>query len=435
MEDKKITIEELEQHSNWTSINGKVYDLTEFIENNIHPGGSIIRLALGRDASDLFQSYHTGEGMLSVRRMLPTLPLVGILEETPSSVNTGHKFYITLRQRVERALEEEGHTRHSFELLHLVEFMITVGLYLLCSANCILEESLLWPILSGIVIGRLGFMQHTGNHCAASIYSDVNEWVGKSMNWIGGNQVVWRHEHQIAHHLAPNVLGKDNDCEIGYPYIRLHPDLTWKWYHVFQPLTVLLGMSIGLVKWNLSDLIHLRDRKVGNVPIRSLTRQEVIELIVSKVSWWMVHFVLPCVSWGFWNGVQNGLLKFAIASLYIENIFIVNHIQKDNQELSNSTSESESEHWAIQQVKGTSNWSSGSTWWNWFSGGLNHQIEHHLFPSIHPYVYPRISAVVQETCQDFGLEYHSYSSFGTAWCHMFKYIGLLGFNRHLKKRE
>ena len=69
--------------------------------------------------------YHSGEGMLSVRRMLPTLPIVGILEETPSNMDTGHKFYITLRQRVERALEEEGHTRHSFELLHLVEFMIT----------------------------------------------------------------------------------------------------------------------------------------------------------------------------------------------------------------------------------------------------------------------------------------------------------------------
>ena len=247
MEDNKISLSELEQHANWTSINGKVYDLTEFLDNDLHPGGSIIRLALGRDASDLFQSYHSGQGMLSVRRMMATLPIVGMLDETPSEkVDFGHKFYITLRQRVERALEEEGHTRHSFELLHLVEFMVTIGLYLVCSANCILDDSLLWPVLSGIVIARIGFMQHTGNHSAASVYSYINEWVGKSMNWIGGNQVVWRHEHQIAHHLAPNILGKDNDCEIGYPYIRLHPDLEWKWYHIFQPLTLIFFDMVRL---------------------------------------------------------------------------------------------------------------------------------------------------------------------------------------------
>lgn len=360
------------------------------------------------------------------------MDVVGIIDEPKDDRGGGHTFYVTLRQRVERALESEGHTRHSFELLHLVEFMITVGFYLFLSAKCILDDSLLWPVLCGVIIARLGFMQHTGNHCAASIHSAVNDWIGKTMNWIGGNQVVWRHEHQIAHHLAPNILGKDNDCEIGSPYIRLHPDLEWKWYHVFQPLTILLGMSVGLVKWSVSDLVHIWNKKVGNVPIRSVTSLEIQELLVSKALWWTIHFALPCASWGFWNGVQNGLLKFAIASLYTENIFIVNHIQEHSQDASNT--QKGEEHWAVQQVKGSTNWSSGSTWWNWFSGGLNHQIEHHLFPSIHPYVYPRIATIVQDTCEEFGLEYHSFSSYGSAWFHMFKYIGILGFNRDLKKR-
>jgi len=426
---RPITLDELETQPYWMAINGKVYDLQRFIEDDLHPGGSIIRLGLGRDASDLFQSYHSGEGMLLVRRMTGLLPVVGCLDKATPLFDKGNRFYITLRQRIERALRDEDHTRHSFELLHLVEFMITVGLYLFFSAKCILDDSLYWPTLCGIVIARLGFMQHTANHCAASIYSAVNDWIGKSMNWIGGNQVVWRHEHQIAHHLAPNVLGQDNDCEIGYPYIRLHPDLEWRWFHIFQPLTLLLGMSVGLIKWSVSDPIHVWKRKVGNVPIRSVTTEEVQELVISKAVWWTVHFVLPCVSWGIWNGIQNGLLKFAIASLYTENIFIVNHIQETSQ-----TNE-DKEHWAIQQVKGSTNWSSGSTWWNWFSGGLNHQIEHHLFPSIHPYVYPRIAHIVRDTCSEFGLEYHSYSSYGSAWCQMFKYIGTLGFKRHLKKRD
>ena len=60
-------------------------------------------------------------------------------------------------------------------------------------------------------------------------------------------------------------------------------------------------------------------------------------------------------------------------------------------------------HWAVQQVQGSANWSSGSRWSNWLSGGLNHQIEHHLFPSMSIYLYPTISPVVRQTCAELGI--------------------------------
>jgi linoleoyl-CoA desaturase len=273
---------------------------------------------------------------------------------------------------------------------------------------------------------------HTGNHCGSSIFPKLNDVLGRIINWIGGNQLVWKYEHQISHHLSPNILHKDNDCEIGYPFIRLHPQLPWKWYHLFQPVILLFGISVGLLKWSISDPINIYYRKVGNISLPTLSKRDWIELIGTKIFWWGVHFIVPCITWGTRQGVLSGVLKFGIASWYLENIFIVNHIQEPLMEKKREDSSKDREHWAIQQIKGTSNWSAGSGWWNWLSGGLNHQIEHHLFPSIHPYLYPKISKVVKNTCQEFKLPYHNYSHFGSAWLDMFRLPRLFKFEfKHL----
>jgi fatty acid desaturase len=104
----------------------------------------------------------------------------------------------------------------------------------------------------------------------------------------------------------------------------------------------------------------------------------------------------------------------------------VNHIQKGLIPPAKS-------HWAVRQVLGSANWRAGSHLYNWFSGGLNHQIEHHLFPAVSHYYYPQISPIVQETCKEFGLDYRNYPSFGVAFGSLRHYLWELGNFDELKE--
>ena len=113
------------------------------------------------------------------------------------------------------------------------------------------------------------------------------------------------------------------------------------------------------------------------------------------------------------------LLPLAIGAHYLENIFIVNHIQ-------HGLVPPTAAHWSVKQVLGTSNWHSGSVWWNWVSGGLNHQIEHHLFPSMNIHLYPLIAPIVKQTCLEYGLPYYNYPSFGVAYLDMIRYLRAMG---------
>src|SRR5690606_25129221 len=115
--------------------------------------------------------------------------------------------------------------------------------------------------------------------------------------------------------------------------------------------------------------------------------------------WFVFHVVFPwAVSGSLSFALTSALLLMGISSQYLENIFIVNHIQ-------DGLVPDPTEHWAVQQIKGTANWASGSFFWNFFSGGLNHQIEHHLFPSISQYCYPAIAPIVKQTCKEFNIPY------------------------------
>merc|ERR1712054_92006 len=109
----------------------------------------------------------------------------------------------------------------------------------------------------------------------------------------------------------------------------------------------------------------------------------------------------------------------------MENTFIVNHIQKDLIAPVGC-------HWATSNVFASANWQSGSKFWCWMSGGLNHQIEHHLFPSISHYYYPMLSPIVKKTCEEYNLPYNNFETFTDCWNSMRSYLYEPGQKDHLE---
>ena len=226
-------------------------------------------------------------------------------------------------------------------------------------------------------------------------------------------------------------------------------------------------MSIGFFKWFAADVEAMITGQQGNIAIPT-TVPLWTWMVACKVLWVLAHVVVPYHYFGGAYTTASVFIFMAVGALYLENVFIVNHIQEEcqvpmvelgkqqlkaqqerNQQRAQQLVDSGSEscvdswknadvdksfadqrplqlHWAVQQVCTTTNWASRSHLFNFISGGLNHQIEHHLFPTMSTCMYPLIAPIVQQTCAEFHLPYHNYATFSEAWLDMFHYLKKLG---------
>ena len=177
-------------------------------------------------------------------------------------------------------------------------------------------------------------------------------------------------------------------------------------------------MTIGFFKWMISDFDHFLHKSVGNVRI-SIDGNDWKVMLLFKAWWILCHIALPVYTQGPWKAWWQLFVFMGIGAHYLENIFIVNHIQ-------NGLVPPAGAHWSTKQILATSNWCSGSVFWNWMSGGLCHQVEHHLFPALTQYWYPHISPIVAQACKDHGLPYENFESFPQAWMAMWHYLRDVG---------
>ena len=82
--------------------------------------------------------------------------------------------------------------------------------------------------------------------------------------------------------------------------------------------------------------------------------------------------------------------------------------------------------WAIHQVETTANFAPRNKLAAWYQGGLNFQIEHHLFSNICHIHYPAISKIVEETCHELGISYVSYPTVRSAISGHYRFLREMG---------
>lgn len=426
-----VTWEEVSKHnltdgSVWMVYENDVYDVSKFYDQ--HPGGQIIRIGAGRDVTGLVESHHSEAAMTKIIAILKNkCDLIGSIKKEEKAILHDKNFYTTVRQRVEAHLSKGGKTRHWNEMFASVELLVTVFAYFVSTYHTTVYASYWWALMLGVCVARGGFLMHMGNHGAASSSSFMCWLHGTCMDLIGSCSLVWMHEHQIAHHLTPNEFGSDNDCAIGAPYIRMHPELPApQWWQKFQPVITAVGISGGFFKWYIGDPFCVLAGEVGVVKFYR-DDKDIRKLAFWKGQWFILHVALPVYYHGlsFWNFFIPLLIFMVVGANYLEQIFVVNHIQDGLVPPRNV-------HWSHKQVLGSANWGSGCKISNFFSGGLNHQIEHHLFPSVSYYLYPEISPIVEQTCKEFGLKYVNFKNFPQAWIEFNKYLITLGTSAHIK---
>ena len=139
-------------------------------------------------------------------------------------------------------------------------------------------------------------------------------------------------------------------------------------------------------------------------------------LVTSKLFYVGYVFVLPLILTNLlWWQILIGLIAMHyIAGFILAIIFQPAHVIEGTEFPLPDENRTLENNWAVHQLMTTTNFGNKSKWFTWYVGGLNFQIEHHLFPNVCHVHYHKIASIVKATAHEFGLPYKSSRTFLTA---------------------
>jgi linoleoyl-CoA desaturase len=285
-------------------------------------------------------------------------------------------------------------------------------------------------VLFGCITAAIGFnIMHDGGHGSFSSRKWVNKLMVLSLNVLGGNATIWKFKHNTVHHTYTNIVDHDDDIELGI-LARFHPEKKRFWFHRFQAWYVPFLYTLGYLSWiYIHDFKKYFLGKVGNYPF-TFTLSQHINFWVSKIVHVIIFWVIPINIFGFWTFLPGFLIATMTTGFLISTVFQLAHVVTQtnmvvatkNADLSDVVAEEN----AVHQVLTTANFATHSKFWKWFSGGLNFQVEHHLFPNVSHVHYPQLQPAVKEVCKKHGLPYHENKTFFSALREHFAMIDKLG---------
>jgi linoleoyl-CoA desaturase len=347
--------------------------------------------------------------------------------------NKNSVFFTALKANVdayfkEKNIKKTGDWRLFTKTLILIPLALTIYISLL-SGTIPTAIALVLCALLGLIIASIGFnVMHDACHGSYSSKKWVNEIVGYSLNAMGGNAFIWKFKHNIVHHTYTNVDGVDDDIAKS-PLMRQCASQKWVPAHRYQHIYVVLIYAISSFAWvSMMDFNKYFKQKVFTTPLQKMSVKEHIVFWVSKVLYAAFYVVIPAllVGWGPWAigfTVMHLCMGLALA-LVFQLAHVVEHAEFEAAAgMEHKLIENE---WAIHQVKTTANFAPDNLLVNWYVGGLNYQIEHHLFPRISHVHYPAISNIVKETCQQFNLNYNSFPTMTESIASHFRMMKQLG---------
>lgn len=282
-------------------------------------------------------------------------------------------------------------------------------------------------VLLGCFTAAIGFnVMHDGGHGSFSKYKMVNQLAALSVNFLGASSIMWNTKHNIIHHTYTNIDGIDDDIE-AKPWLRLCE--TQKRYkaHKFQHLYFWVLYSLLHILWIfLTDYQKYFKQKIGTVALRKLSLREHISFWVAKVGYIAFFVVIPIVKVGFLYWLIGFLIATMVTGLLISIVFQLAHTV-EHTSFPTPTDENKIENdWAIHQIQTTANFATKNKLISWLVGGLNFQVEHHLFPKISHVHYPAISKIIKQTCEEYGLKYIEYRKMRHAIVSHVSYLKRLG---------
>jgi linoleoyl-CoA desaturase len=331
-----------------------------------------------------------------------------------SEAQRNRDFAQEVKARVNEYFEENRLSRHANAAM-ITKTVVLVAMYfgsygLIISG--ILPLSLMWFLcfVMGIGMAGIGFsVTHDALHGAYSANSRVNRLIGYFFDTLGANGYIWKITHNGIHHTYTNIRGYDEDLEVS-PLIRLSPHTPHKPIHRFQHLFALLAYSMATVFWVfVKDYKYFFQNDLGPYRNKKHPRSEWITLFVSKALYYLAMIVVPLlvldITW--WQFLIGFLTVHLTAGLILGVVFQLAHVVEPTEHLRESEAKSLKGAWTLYQMRTTSNFARSNRLLSWYVGGLNYQIEHHLFPRVCHVHYQNLSPIVERLAAKHGVPYHS----------------------------
>jgi linoleoyl-CoA desaturase len=344
-------------------------------------------------------------------------------------------FYDTVKERVNQYFDEQRRPKTGDWRMFLKTGLILAWLAISYVLLIFFSTSLLASILTAFALAQgfvlVGFnIMHDGAHGGYSKSRKINWLMGFTLDLIGGSHRLWRQKHNLLHHTYTNINELDTDLHTS-GLLRLSPNQSWHPWHRFQHLYAFPLYSLLTLSWvTFNDFHRFFSGRIGNYTLRQPTASDVSSFFLTKIFYFGYMLVLPSL----FHPVLYVLIAFVgihlIVGFTLSIVFQLAHIVEGNTfpKPDAQTGLIENE-WAIHEVATTANFAPNNKLATWYLGGLNFQIEHHLFSRMCHIHYPAISNIVEKTCREFAISYTCYPTVWSAIAAHYRFLKAMGGRR------
>ena len=341
-------------------------------------------------------------------------------------------FQSELRRRVDEFFRNTGRRQRDCPRMYVKSAVLLVA-FATTYVTLVLFAGTWWQgvplaILLGLIVAGIGFnVQHDGGHQAYSNRSWVNKLAAMTLDVIGGSSYFWHYKHVVYHHTYANIAGHDTDIELG-PLGRLSPHQKHYWFHRWQHIYLWPLYGLMVIQWHLFG--DFRDAIVGRVGAHRCPRPRGWDLVIfvaGKVVFFGLAFGIPLLFHRIWVVALFYGIAALVLGMVLSVVFQLAHcVEGAEFPIPHGTPEHIDNAWAVHQAEATVDFARRSRLVAWLLGGLNFQIEHHLFPRICHVNYPAMSKIVEETCREFGVRYAEHESFRAGVVSHYRWLRQIG---------
>lgn len=353
--------------------------------------------------------------------------------QIPRFLKPKDSLHAELRQRITAYFQQKGQDSKGDVRLHSKALVLVGGFLALYIHLVFFLPSQVWvglieAVLLGAFTAAIGFnVMHDGAHGSFSKHAFLNDLAGLSLNFLGANVFMWKTKHNVVHHTFTNIEGVDDDLN-ARPMLRLSPGQKRYGIHKYQYLYFWMVYSLLYLYWVFfTDYKKYFLGRVGEMPIGKMPLMEHLSFWGFKALHLALFVILPIYTMGFVTWVVGFLVYTFAAGLILSVVFQMAHTVGETAVPDlDPNLRIVDEEWAVHQLQTTANFATKNRVLSWLVGGLNFQIEHHLFPHISHVHYPAISHIVREVCAEKGIRYIEYPRFRHALASHIQYLRELG---------
>ncbi|WP_186300073.1 fatty acid desaturase family protein [Algoriphagus algorifonticola] len=338
------------------------------------------------------------------------------------------EFSKTLNQRVNDYFSSTNHNRFGGKRM-VIKTVFMLSLFfvplVILSTGIVSSVGLVFAlyICSGLGMAGVGMgVMHDAIHGSYSKNPTVNRWVGYTMNLIGANANVWKIQHNVLHHTYTNIDQEDDDINAPF-FLRFSPNAKRYWIHRFQHLYIWFFYGLSTFSWiTLKDYVKAtRYRKMGFFPKKGQYSKLLMKITAWKLLYYSYALILPLlmIQLPVWIIVAAFLSMHFVTGIVISIVFQTAHILSSTSFPQANEKGIIEREWIKHQMATTSDYAPKSRVFSWLIGGLNFQVEHHLFPNICHIHYNKLAKIVSQTAKEFKIPYLVKGTFFSAlWDHI-----------------